>query len=173
MSGRINLESQCYEIDWKIAAFRPEIPRDNRENARRQGGRDAFIVASATCFPSSGEEFATVREDRVHAGEQEEEGGRGTGSLSHLPPTLAHISPHHCGASPREMPRNAMQRLFSAARCERSPSDASLPEKVGNDGRRKSDIGLRNRAGEVVRTRGNEREREDNNGHHGRADAAG
>lgn len=139
-SGRVTLESQCYEIDWKIATFCPEIPRDNRENARRQGGRDAFIVASATCFPSSGEEFATVREDRVH-GRTRRRGGRGgTGSLFHLPPTLAHISPHRCGASPREMPRNAMQRLFSAAHCERSPSDASLPE--GGE-RRSSQVGHR------------------------------
>lgn len=73
-------------------------------------------------------------------------------------------APLRCIAAGDAAKCDAAPFLGRRARCERSSGDASpLPEEVGNDGRRKSDIELRNRAREVVRqrqTRGKERERE-------------
>lgn len=104
-------------------------------------GRDAFTVAEATCFPSSCEEFATVRRQGTRR-EHEEEGEVHRFSL----PSTTHPRPHQsaplrCIAAGDAAKCDAMQRLFSAAHCERSSGDAaSLPE--GGE-RRSSQVGHR------------------------------
>lgn len=146
------------------------------KKARRK--RCVYSVASALVFHRPAKN-SRRSEDRAHTGEQEEK-REYRFSLPSIPPTLAHISPHRC----------TLQCIAAgdAAKCDAAPflgprtargrRAMLLYLKVGN-GRRKSDIELRSRAREVVRRRGRrdrregKRERESNNGHHGRADAAG
>lgn len=105
----------------KICSTLPWNPsRQSRE--REKAGRERCVYSRLSLFSIVRRRIrdGQRRQDTRGKRRKRRQGGT-TGSLFHLPPTLAHISPHRCGASPREMPRNAMQPLLGlrevAERC--------------------------------------------------------